>query len=150
MFKSSVSAYSFTASGKMPARGLNCKLSETDRARALGCIDAGMRSRELARRFRTSHQTINRIVQRYRHRGQFKDLPCLGRPRVPTRTEDRLVTNVVARNRFETGSKVRSRLYAARIPGARPVSVKTVRNRIHAGGFKSMVPAKKPELTQRH
>ena len=30
------------------------------------------------------------------------------------------------------------------------MGVKTVRNRIHAGGFKSMVPAKKPELTQRH
>ena len=29
------------------------------------CIDAGSRSREVARRFRTSHKTINRIVQRY-------------------------------------------------------------------------------------
>ena len=47
-----------------------------------------------------------------------------------------------------TGPEVRSRLYAAKGPGARPVSVKTVRNRIHAGGFKSMVPAKKAELTR--
>ena len=103
----------------------------------------------VARRFRTSYQTINRIVQRNRHNGLFKDLPRSGRPRVTTRAEDRYVTNVVARNRFLTGPEVRSRLYAARGPGARPVSVKTVRNRIHAGGFKSMVPAKKPELTQR-
>ena len=42
------------------------------------------------------------------------------------------------------------RLYAARDPGTRPVSVQTVRNRIHAGSFKSRVPAKKPELSQRH
>ena len=49
-----------------------------------------------------------------------------------------------------TGPDVRSRLNAARGPGARTVSVKTVRNRIHAGGFKSMVSAKKPKLNQRH
>ena len=150
MFKSSVSAHNFTVSRNMPARGLYHKLSETDWARALTCIDAGMRSWKVARRFRISHQTINRIVQRYRHSGQFKDLPQSGRPRVTTRAEDRYVTNVVARNRFVTGPEVRSRYYAARSPGARPVSVKTVRNRIHASGFKSMVPAKKPELTQRH
>ena len=150
MFKSSVSAHRFTVSIKMPARGLYRKLSETDRARALGCIGAGMRSREVARRFRTSHQTITRIVQRYRHIGQFKDLPRSRRPRVTTWAENRYVTNVVARNRFVTGLEARCRLCAAMGPGAGPVSVKTVRNRIHAGGFKSMVPVKKPELTQRH
>ena len=48
------------------------------------------------------------------------------------------------------GPEVRGRLYAARGPEARPVYVKTVRHGIHAGGFKSKVPAKKPELTQRH
>ena len=120
MFNSSVSAHNFRVSRKMPARGLYRKLSETDRTRALGCIDAGMRSREVARRFRTSHQTIkNRIVKRYRHSGQFKDQPRSGRPRVTTRAEDRYVTNVVARNRFVTGPEVRSRLYADRGPGAR-------------------------------
>ena len=147
MFKSSVSAHNFTVSGKMPARRPYHKLSETDRAQALGCIDAGMQSWEVAQGFRTSHQTINRIVQRYRHSGHFKDLTHSGRPRVTTRAEHRYVTNVGARNRFVTGPEIHSRFYAARVPGACPVSVKTVRNRIHAGGFKSMVPAKKPELT---
>ena len=148
MFKSLVSAHNFTFSRKMPAGGLNPKLSETDKARALSCIQAGMRSREVARRFRTSHQAINRIVQCYRQSGQFKDLPSSGWPGVTTRAEDRYVTNVVARNCFVSEPEVRSRLYAARGPGAHPVSVKTVRKRIHAGAFKSMVPAKKPELTQ--
>ena len=49
-----------------------------------------------------------------------------------------------------TGPEVRRRLYVARGPGAQPVPEKTVRNRIRVGGFKSMVPAKKPEPTQRH
>ena len=131
-----------SVSRKMPARGLYRKLSKTDRARALGCIDVGMRSREVERRFRTSHQTITRIVQRYRHSREFKDLPRSGRPRVTTRAEDRYFTNVVVSNRFVTSPEVRSRLYAARGPRARIVSVKTVRNRIHAGGFKSMFACK--------
>ena len=109
-----------------------------------------MRSREVARRFHTSHQTINRLRQRYRQTGQFKDMPRSGRPKVTTRAEDRYIATTVARNRFVTGPQTRRRLYAVRGPGARPVSVQTVRNCIHASGFKSRVPAKKPKLTQRH
>ena len=124
---------------KMPARGPYQKLSETDRARALACLDAGMGSREGTRRFRTSHQTINRIRQRYRQTGHFKDRHRSGRPKVTTRAEDRYVTNSVVRNRFMAGPEARS---AARGRGALPVSVMTVRNRIRAGGFKSRLPAK--------
>ena len=69
---------------------------------------------------------------------------------ITTRAEDRYVTNVIVRNRFVTGPETRRRLFATRGPGARSVSVKNVRDRIHAGGFKSRVPAKKPELSQRH
>ena len=107
-----------------------------------------MGSREVARRFQTSHQGINRIRQRYRQTGLFKDRLRSGRPKITTRAEDRYVTNVLARNRFVTGPETRRRLNAARGPGARPVSVQTMRNRIHACGFKSRVPAKKPELSQ--
>ena len=109
-----------------------------------------MGSREVARRFQTSHQTINRMRQRYRQIGLFKNRPRSGRPKVTTRPEDLYVTNIVARNRFVTRPETRHRLYAARGPGVRPVSVQTLRNRIHASGFKSRVPAKKPELSQRH
>ena len=106
MLKSSVSAHSFTVSRKMTARGLYHTLSETDKALARGCVYVGMRSRETARRFRTGHQTINRILQLYRHSRQFKDLPRSCRPRVITRAGDRYVTTVVARNRFVAGPEV--------------------------------------------
>ena len=77
-------------------------------------------------------------------------MPRSGRPKVTTRAEDRYIATTVARNRFVTGPQTPRQLYAVRGPGARPVSVQTVRNRIHASGFKSRVPAKKPKLTQRH
>ena len=107
---------------KMLARGPYQKLGETVRARALGCLNAGMGSREVVRRFRTSHQTINRIRQRYRQTGQFKDRHRSGRPKVTTRAEDRYVTNIVARNRFMTAPEERRHLYAARGRGGLPVS----------------------------
>ena len=44
------------------------------------------------------------------------------------------------------GPETRCRLHAAGGLGAQPVSVQTVRNHIHAGGFKSRVPAMKQEL----
>ena len=108
MFKSLISTHNFTVSRMMPVRGLYRKLSETDRARATGCIAAGMRSQEVARRYRTGHQTINRIVQRYRHSGQFKHLPRSGRPRETTRAEDRYVIKVVARYGLFAGPDVRN------------------------------------------
>ena len=45
-----------------------------------------------------------------------------------------------------TGPETRRRLYAARAPAARSVSVQ--RNRFHAGSFKSRMPAKKKARTQ--
>ena len=133
----------------MPARRQYKKQNETDRARALGCLDADMGSRKVPKRFQTSHHAINRIKQRYRQIELFKDRLRSGRPRVTTRAEDRCVTNVIARNRFVTWPETRRRLYAAKGPGSRPVSVQTVRNRIHAGGIKLRVVAKEPELSQR-
>ena len=59
MFKSSVSTHNFTVSRKMPARGLYRKLSETDRARALGCIDAEMRSRDFVQDTRQSTESCS-------------------------------------------------------------------------------------------
>ena len=94
------------------------------------------------------HQTINRIRQRYRQPGQFKDRHRSGRPKVTTRAEDRYVTNIVARNRFMTAPEACSRFYAARGRGALPVSVMTVRNRIRAGGFKTRESAKKKKKSR--
>ena len=98
--KTLVSAEYSAFSCKMPARGQYNKLSETDRAQAIGCW-------KVARSFQTSNQTINRIRHSYRQTGLIKDRPCSGRQTVTTRAEDRYVTNTVARNRFVTGTETR-------------------------------------------
>ena len=126
------------------------KLSNLDRARALGQLQAGQSSRRVAMAFNTSRQSIDRIRQRYAASGDVKDLPRSGRPRATNRAEDRLITNTTLRNRFTNAPTTTRRIRQQRGAGGIPVSVQTIRNRLHAAGLKSRVPAKKPCLSQRH
>ena len=126
------------------------KLSNLDRARALGQLHAGQSSRRVAMAVNTSRQSIDRIRQRYAASGGVKDLPRSGRPRATNRAEDRLITNTTLRNRFTNAPTTTRRILQQRGAGGIPVSVQTIRNRLHAAGLKSCVPAKKPCLSQRH
>ena len=125
------------------------KLSNLDRARALGQLQAGQSSRRFAMAFNTSRQSIDRIWQRYAASGDVKDLPRSGRPRATNRAEDRLITNTTLRNRFTNAPTTTRRIRQQRSAGGIPVSVQTIRNRLHAAGLKSRVLAKKPCLSQR-
>ena len=100
--------------------------------------------------FNTSRQSIDRIRQRYAASGDVKDLPRSGRPRATNRAEDWLITNTTLRNRFTNAPRTTRRIRQQRGAGGIPVSVQTIRNRLHAAGLKSHVPAKKPCLSQRH
>ena len=100
--------------------------------------------------FNTSRQSIDRIRQRYAASGDVKDLPRSGRPRATNRAEDRLITTTTLRNRFTNAPTTTRRIRQQRGAGGIPVSVQTIRNRLHAAGLKSRVPAKKPCLSQRH
>ena len=126
------------------------KLSNLDWARALGQLHAGQSSRQVAIAFNTSCQSIDRIRQRYAASGDVKDLPRLGRPRATNHAEDRLITNTTLRNRFTNAPTTTRQIRQQRGAGGIPVSVQTIRNRLHAAGLKSRVPAKKPCLSQRH
>ena len=126
------------------------KLSNLDRARALGQLQARQSSRRVAMAFNTSRQSIDRIRQRYAASGDVKDLPRSGRPRATNRAEDRLITNTTLRNRFTNVPTTTRRIRQQRGAGGIPVSVQTIRNRLRATGLKSRVPAKKPCLSQGH
>ena len=104
----------------------------------------------VAMAFNTSRQSIDRIRQRYAASGDVKDLPRSGRPRAKNRAEDQLITNTTLRNRFTNAPTTTRWIRQQRCAGGIPVSVQTIRNRLHAAGLKSRVPAKKPCLSQRH
>ena len=126
------------------------KLSNLDRAGALGHLQVGQSSLRVAMAFNTGRQSIDRIRQRYAASGDVKDLPRSGRPRATNRAEDRLIINTTLRNRFTNSPTTIRRIRQQRGAGGIPVSVQTIRNRLHAAGLKSRVLAKKPCLSQRH
>ena len=126
------------------------KLSNLDRARARGQLQAGQSSCRVAMALDTSRQSIDRIRQHYAASGDVKDLPRSGRPRATNRAEDRLITNTTLRNHFTNAPTTTRRILQQRGAGGIPVSVQTIRNRLHAAGLKSRVPAKKPCLSHRH
>ena len=110
------------------------KVSNLDRALAFGQLQAGRSSREIARAFNTSRQSIDRIRQRYAATGDVKDLPRSGRPRCTSNAEDRFITNVTRRNRFTSAQDMNRRIRRQRGVGVQPISVQTIRNRLHAAG----------------
>ena len=118
------------------------KLSNLDRARALGQLQAGQSSRRVAMAFNTSRQSIDRIRQCYAASGDVKDLPRSVRPRAMNRAEDRLITNATLRNCFTNAPTTTPRIRQQRGAGSIPVSVQTIRNRLHAAGLKSRNPSR--------
>ncbi|WAR15326.1 LOW QUALITY PROTEIN: hypothetical protein MAR_005431, partial [Mya arenaria] len=76
--------------------------------------------------------------------GTVRDMPVSGRPRATSGQKDRIN---VAKNRFSSVVRCVNLLWGG---GARSVSLQTLHNRMHAAGFKSRVPAKKPCFQDQH
>ena len=128
-----------------PFRALR-KLSDEERARDLGRMEAGIHPQDVANQFNVHRSTIIR----HRVTGTVSNRPRSGRPKVTIQHEDKCIAVTVARRRFVDGPGLERMLRQQRGPGARRISVQTVRNRVQASGFSSKKPAKKPQLSQRH
>jgi transposase-like protein len=79
------------------------RLSDQDRAIAIGLLQAGTPVKQVARRMVVSPKAIRKLRQKFQQTGQVKDLPRSGRPKITTVREDRLVVNRALRRRTSTG-----------------------------------------------
>ena len=79
------------------------KLSDEERARALGRMEAGIHPQDVANQFNVHRSTIIRLRDRHRATGTVSDRPRSGRPKVTTQHEDRYIAVTVARRRFVDG-----------------------------------------------
>ena len=133
-----------------PLRALR-ELSDEERARPLGRIEAGIHPQDVPYQFNVHRScTIFRLRDRHQVTGTISDRPRSGRPKVTTQHEVRYIAVTVARRRFVDGLSLERMLRQQRGPGATRISVQTVRNRVRASGFSSRKPAKKPQLSQGH
>ena len=79
------------------------RISNQNRAIAIGLLEAGTPVKQVARRMNVSPNAIRKLRQKFIETGQVKDRPRSGRPKVTTYREDRLVINRTLRRRTSTG-----------------------------------------------
>ena len=123
------------------------RMSQQDRAIAVGLLEANWPVKAVARRLGVSPKAIRKLHDKFERTGAVQDLPRSGRPRVTTRRADRYLGNIALRTRTLTANEVRIRLQAG--DGAR-ISNQTVRRRLHAAGLHARQLVKKALLLQRH
>ena len=68
--------------------------------RALGMLQGGMRTADVARAINCNVRTVRCLRQRYRETGQTADRPRCGRPRVITPAQDRYIRTSHQRDKY--------------------------------------------------
>ena len=107
------------------------------RERALGMLQGGLRTADVARAINCNVHTVRRLRQCYRETGRTADRPRSGRPRVTTPAQDRYIRTSHMRDRYRmattdqvtpgthnpsiSAQNVRKRLREARLRSCRPV-----------------------------
>ena len=68
------------------------RLSNLEKARAIGQVEAGVPQNQVAALFGVSPGTISKLKAKFRETGDVKDRPRSGRPKMTTPQEDRFIT----------------------------------------------------------
>ena len=122
------------------------RLPRPHRDQAIGMLQVGRSARIIVRTFAVHHSTVVRLTERYRITGSSNDRARSGQPRVTTAAQDRANQLTRLRDRFRPATQT-----AAETNGThhRPVSARTVRNRLRAEGIRAYRPYVGSLLTQR-
>ena len=120
-------------------------LDENQRLRAIDMLQAGLAQNVVARNFGYHRNTILSLWRRFRQSGNTRNHRRSGRPRVTSRRQDNPIRLVHLRKWFQM-----SNLTARSIPGLRPISSKTVRNKLREHNIRARRPAVRPILLPRH
>ena len=83
---------------------VRARLTQVQRAIAIGQLQAGRRQCDVARAVGVSQQAISALSRKFQMTGNVDDLPRSGRPKVTTPREDRSLVNAARRNPFLSGN----------------------------------------------
>ena len=122
-------------------------LTPAESNRAVGMLQAGLRQVDIARELGTTQSVISRLWNRYRETGTTSRRRGQGRRRCTTQQQDRYITLTIRRNPILPATQLRRQLQNQL---GLPISVRTVRNRLHEFGFTARRAFRGVPLTQRH
>ena len=118
------------------------RLSDATRWQIIGMSNAGLSGREIFRRLGYSQSVICSLLNKFQQTNHVQDRARSGRPRKTSRREDGALLRLVRRFPFLTSTVVKQRW----LPN-RPLSTRTVRNRLRASGYRARRPIRRPMLT---
>jgi transposase len=122
-------------------------LTGNEAAQAVGMFQAGQVQRAVAGQFNVSQSVISRLWNGFHHTGNIAERPRSGRPRKTTMRQDRYLSNMAKRQRFQIAVRLNSDFRTVTGVG---VSSQLVRNRLHTANMRAYRPAVRPILTLRH
>uniref|UniRef100_A0A8L0DV99 Tc1-like transposase DDE domain-containing protein n=1 Tax=Oncorhynchus mykiss TaxID=8022 RepID=A0A8L0DV99_ONCMY len=117
------------------------------REHALGMLQGGMRTADVAKAINCNVRTVRRLRQRYRETGRTADHPGSGRPRVITPAQDRYIRTSHLRDRYRMATTT------ARVtPGMHnpSISAQTVCKRLREAGLRACRTVVRQVLTRHH
>ena len=123
------------------------RLSRHDRYRAIGQLEAGVSTREVANTFGVHISTIYRLSNRFQARNTTDDLPRTGRRRVTTAAQDRQIARHHLRDPYQSAADTARNTVGNH---GRQISSRTVRRRLMTVGLHCRRPAQRPTLAVHH
>lgn len=122
------------------------KQTSTDvRELVLKLRDEGKTFREIGSIINRSHNTVKKIVDKYKKFGKIENLPGAGRPKLLNESEIRSIVRDVKKNPFKSAVKISEEVSAT---SGTSVSASTIRRALHANGLHGRFPRKKPLISK--
>ena len=115
--------------------------------RAIGMLQEGIRTADLARAINCNVRTVRCLSQRYRETGRTADHPLSGRPRVTTPAQDRYIRTSHMRHRYRMATTTARVTPGMHTPS---ISAQPVRNRLRDAGLRACRPVVRQVLTRHH
>lgn len=103
-------------------------------------------SKQISKVIRCSEKTVKFWLKRFEATGDVEELKRSGRPRKTTSKEDKLIINLLKKNRESTRAGIQAKLKKKGIN----LSEETIRRRVTESGYSFKNPLVKPLLTENH
>ena len=122
------------------------KVTPELRKEVVSLKEDGLSLSAISKEFGRSKSVISRILTLYNEKKTFRTSSKLGRPRLTTKREDRIIKRYIDKDLFDTAAGISQTMSAFH---GKEVSRSTVSRRLNECGYKARSPAVKPLISKK-